>query len=447
MAETLSAFANQGAVAFGALAIAFLGLVALCLLLRQRARLLGRALDHMPQGLCWWNMSGRLIVCNARYLEMYGMSADIVKPGCSIRQVVTHRAAIGVFKGDVDEYVGNIMKRATQRQATNHVVTLADGRIISVAEQPTAEGWVATHQDMTEQKRDEDKQAERRALEQRRIQTDEAIRSFHDRVEIVLKSVGESTAALKQTAGKLFGASDQTSQRAQSALDTSNEASANVATASVAASELSHSIGEISEQLARTTDVLRLAVDEAQSTNSDIKGLADAAQKIGVVIELIRNIAGQTNLLALNATIEAARAGEAGRGFAVVASEVKSLTVQTGKATEDISAQILAIQTSTGGAVDAIHRITTRMQDIERGAIAVAAAVEQQNAATGEISHNVAGAAGGASDIVAVLDQVASAAAETRKSAETVLGASQDLDQAVSKLRGEVRNFLDEVAA
>ena len=101
-------------------------------------------------------------------------------------------------------------------------------------------------------------------------------------------------------------------------------------------------------------------------TNDGIKGLADAAQKIGDVVELIRTIAGQTNLLALNATIEAARAGESGRGFAVVASEVKSLAVQTAKATEEISSQILSVQASTGSAVEAIARITDRMQEIER---------------------------------------------------------------------------------
>ena len=243
---------------------------------------------------------------------------------------------------------------------------------------------------------------------------------------------------MKSTAIALFASSDQTSQRAQSALHASNEASTNVATAATAADEMAGSIGEISQQLVQTTDVVHMAVNEARATNDGIKGLADAAQKIGDVVELIRNIAGQTNLLALNATIEAARAGESGRGFAVVASEVKSLAVQTAKATEEISGQILSVQGSTTSAVEAIARITNRMQEIERYASAVAAAVEEQNAVTGEISHNVASAARGTSDVVGVLDQVAGAATETRKSAETVLGASDAVDQAVVEpaLRG-----------
>ncbi len=447
MFSTFFASVDQSAAAIAALSVACAALAALTFAMRRRNHRLSDALDHMPQGLCWWTRNGRLIICNQRYLDMYGMSASVVKPGCTFRRVLEHRTEIGVYKGDIDKYVEEVLARAQVRKSVVHFLNLTDGRIIAVSEQPTEEGWLATHQDVTEQRRDEQKQAEHQALEQRRARMDSAIASFRGRVESVLDKVRNSGDALKLTASSLFTASDQTSQRAQSALEISNESSANVATASAAAGGLSQSIGEISEQLAVTTETLKLAVDEAQSTNQSITGLAALAQKIGDVIELIRNIAGQTNLLALNATIEAARAGESGRGFAVVASEVKSLAVQTAKATEEISAQILAVQDSTANAVGAIQRITTRMQEIEHSAVAVAAAVEQQNAATGEISHNVAGAASGASDIVGVLDQVAGAATETRRSAETVLGASQAVDQAVTHLRAEVDTFLNEVAA
>ena len=207
------------------------------------------------------------------------------------------------------------------------------------------------------------------------------------------------------------------------------------------------SIGEIGRQLSLTTGVVRAAVSEAQGTNQQIAALAQAAQKIGDVIKLIRTIAGQTNLLALNATIEAARAGEAGKGFAVVASEVKSLAVQTAKATEDISKLISAVQTATGGAVAAIGRISGRMQEIDSCATAVSAAVEEQSAATAEISQNVASAADGAKLVVTVLDEVAGAATETRQSAESVLTASQAVEAAAAELRHEVEGFLARVAA
>ena len=192
--------------------------------------------------------------------------------------------------------------------------------------------------------------------------------------------------------------------------------------------------------------MVRASVNEAEATNAQIAGLAAAAQKIGDVVKLISDIAGQTNLLALNATIEAARAGEAGRGFAVVASEVKSLAVQTAKATEEIAAQILAVQGSTTSAVGAIRSIAGRMKEISAYTSAVAASIEQQNSATGEISQNVAGAAQGTHTVVAALSDVAGAATATRSSAETVLSASRSVETAVAKLRAEVETFLGKVA-
>jgi methyl-accepting chemotaxis protein len=251
---------------------------------------------------------------------------------------------------------------------------------------------------------------------------------------------------MRSTAASLFNASGHTSQRAESAVQTSNEASTNVEGAAVAADELSSSIAEIGRRLNQTTEVVRVAVGEAQVTNQDIGALALGAQKIGDVTKLIRNIAGQTNLLALNATIEAARAGEAGRGFAVVASEVKSLAVQTAKATEDISRQILEVQNSTGKAVEAIGRIAHRMQEIDSYTSAVAASVQQQNAATSEISKNVTGAADGAKLIVTVLSEVADATTETQQSAQTVLAAAESVEEAAVNLRNEVEDFLTKVA-
>src|SRR6202021_126314 len=155
-------------------------------------------------------------------------------------------------------------------------------------------------------------------------------------------------------------------------------------------------------QLARASDVVRGVATEAQSTNAEIAALAQAAQKIDDVVKLIQSVAGQTNLLALNATIEAARAGAAGKGFAVVASEVKALAVQTAKATDDIAAQIAAVQSSTQSAVRAIGSISGRMEKVRQFTSAIATSVEQQNSATSEISNNVAAAAAGTKSVVAV---------------------------------------------
>lgn len=413
---------------------------------RQNVRLTF-ALTNMTQGLCVWDSHARLLVCNDRWIDMYGMSRETVKPGMPIRVMLKHRAELGNFKGDPEQYIAAIVDRVAKQKASVHTIHLDDGRTISIAEQPLPDGsWVATHEDITQWQIMEHQRADLAATEQRRALTDSAIATFNERIENLLRTVKDSASTMKTTASALFSSSDQTSQRAQGALQATNEASINVTTAATAADQMASSIDEISRQLVQTTDVVRQTVAEARATNDGIKGLAEAAQKIGDVVQLIRNIAGQTNLLALNATIEAARAGESGRGFAVVASEVKSLAVQTAKATEDITSQILSMQASTGNAVEAIARITNRMQEIDTCASAVAAAVEEQNAVTQEISHNVTSAAQGANDVVGVLDQVAGAATGTRQSAETVLTAADSVDKAVTNLRSEVEDFLAKVA-
>ncbi len=433
---------TAGAVCFLAVAVFW------ALRLRNHNRQLKTALNKMSQALCMFDSSARLVISNERYVEMYGLSPDKVKPGCTLRDLIKQRIAAGTFSGDPEKYLADTMHEIAQGKPVRKVIELSDGRAIALSNRPMrGGGWVSTHNDITVQHRAEQKNASLAEQEQRRIGVEAAIRAFRERVEDVLKTVADSAGTMRTTATTLSGSSDQASQRAEGAVKTSNDASYNVEAAAAAAEELLSSITEIARQLDQTTELVRVAVTEAQTTNDEIAGLAHAAQKIGDVVKLIQDIAGQTNLLALNATIEAARAGESGKGFAVVASEVKSLAVQTAKATEEIAAQISAVQSSTSGAVEAIRRITGRMQEINQYASAVSAAVQEQSAATGEISHNVTSAAQGTKVIVSILGDVAGAATETRHSAQTVLTASQAVEDAAGNLRTEVESFLGKVAA
>jgi methyl-accepting chemotaxis protein len=413
----------------------------------REVELVRTAIDSMAQGLCMFDAAERLVVCNAQYYKMYELTTADVKPGSTLSEVLAKRVAKGTFARDPQEYRKEFLTAVGLGRTIVHEVKSKGGHLLLVTNHPMkGGGWIGTHEDITERRQAELQRTSLQQQEERRAVIENAISTFRERAENLLRTVADSAGEMRATAASLFNASGHTSKRAESAVQTSNEASTNVETAAVAADELSSSIAEIGRRLNQTTEVVRVAVGEAQVTNQDIGALAQGARKIGDVTKLIRNIAGQTNLLALNATIEAARAGEAGRGFAVVASEVKSLAVQTAKATEDISSQILEVQNSTDKAVEAIGRIVHRMQEIDTYTSAVAASVQQQSAATGEISQNVTSAADGAKLIVAVLSEVAGATTETQESAQTVLAASESVEEAATNLRSEVEGFLTKVA-
>lgn len=436
--------------------LAGLAVVAFALRKRRRAtndrggdgELLSMVLNNMTQGVVLFDAQERVLVCNDRYVEMYGLSASVVKAGCTLTDLIQNRITTGSLNIDPQKYRAEILTAVRRGESMNRIVETPDGRSVLVVNRGIKGGqyWIGTHDDITERIHAERKSAALTEQERRRVEIETEIRAFRESVAAVLRTVTESTAALKSIAVTLSDSSGCTSERATGAVQTSNEAAANMTAAASAAEELIASIGEIGRQISQAAEVASHSAVEAHTTNEQMTRLTDTVQEIGDVVNLIRNIAGQTNLLALNATIEAARAGEAGRGFAVVASEVKSLAVQTAKATEQIAGQIEAVQSSTRVAVDAIRRNTERMREIDGYTSAVALSLQQQDSATDEISHNVASAAQGAKGMVAVLDEVTRAVGDTRSAASKVLEASDTVEAAATSLQRGIEGFLGRVA-
>ncbi|PWC33682.1 globin-coupled sensor protein [Azospirillum sp. TSO35-2] len=271
--------------------------------------------------------------------------------------------------------------------------------------------------------------------------------SFEAEVKTIVQDTSARSQEMQGSAERMASIASSTSQRSLEVASAAEQASVNVQTVASASEELSASISEISRQVGNSSRIAQDAVTQADSTNQTVNGLVDAAQRIGEVVNLINNIASQTNLLALNATIEAARAGEAGKGFAVVASEVKSLANQTAKATEEIAAQINAMQDAARGSADAIKGVGTTINRISDIVTSVAAAVEEQSAATLEITRNVQEAATGTQSVTRIITEVTHASNETGSIAQHVLDASSQLHNQATAMSRQVDGFLTRIRA
>jgi methyl-accepting chemotaxis protein len=293
----------------------------------------------------------------------------------------------------------------------------------------------------------EQQERERNAGAATRQQAIEAyVGEFESTVRQTLQELGDASGQMRNTSAGLTSVSRQTNDRVQVAEKASGDASMSVESVASASEELSASINDISQQAAHAAGIASRAVNQARETDSTVQGLAKSAGRIGEVVGLINTIAAQTNLLALNATIEAARAGEAGRGFAVVASEVKSLASQTAKATEEISEQIADIQKVAGDAIDAIKGIGSIIGEVNEVATAIAAAVQQQGAATQEITRSTQFAAQGTKNVSdnitgvkAGADAAAVAADDVKRASETLETQSQQLGNQVTQFLGKIR--------
>ena len=288
---------------------------------------------------------------------------------------------------------------------------------------------------------------DRIAAEQRKRDMYRLADDFEGAVGEIIQTVSSAATEMEASANSLTTTAERTQELSTVVAAAAEEASANVQSVASASEELTSSVNEISRQVQASARIATEAVDQSRKTNDRVTELSKAASLIGDVVELINTIAGQTNLLALNATIEAARAGEAGRGFAVVASEVKALAEQTAKATGEIGKQIAGMQTATVESVGAIKEIGETIGRMSEISSTIASAVEEQGAATQEISRNVQQAALGTTQVSSNIADVQRGASETGSASTQVLSAAQSLSVESTRLKTEVQNFLATVRA
>jgi methyl-accepting chemotaxis protein len=289
------------------------------------------------------------------------------------------------------------------------------------------------------------KDAEAKIERGRRV--DNITQDFEQMIGEIVQTVASASSQLESSAGTLSSTADRSQSLATAVAAASEEASTNVQSVASATEEMASSVNEISRQVQDSARMASDAVGQARSTTERVSELSKAATRIGDVVELINTIAGQTNLLALNATIEAARAGEAGRGFAVVASEVKALAEQTAKATGEIGQQINGIQAATQDSVNAIKEISGTIEKLAEISSTIAAAVEEQGAATQENSRNVQQAAEGTQQVSSNITDVQRGATETGSASSQVLAAAKTLSGDSGRLKTEVSKFLTSVRA
>ena len=393
---------------------------------------------------------GKFIECNAAAVKMFGSSSKSALTATTPAALSPPTQPDGQSSAaKAEALIGEAMAKGYKRFEWMHRRT--DGSefpvlVTLILSKVDGRPVVLTNlADLTEAWRERETRREEEARSAKASTLQQLTADFDRNVSTALGTVGQVADQLESSSQAMSGSADQTNRQLTELASASEQVSAAVGIVSESAGELSASIAEIGHQVHQSSRISSAANEEARHTNEIVKGLTESSAKIGEVISLINGIASQTNLLALNATIEAARAGEAGRGFAVVAQEVKALANQTTRATDEIGAQIGAVQAATTQAVGAIGGIASRIGEINEIAGAIAAAVEQQSRATAAIASNIQQASTASQKVSINTGGVAHASVETRKAAEAVLTSAKALSGEAGGLRSTVDRFLQGV--
>jgi methyl-accepting chemotaxis protein len=353
--------------------------------------------------------------------SFFGIARPMTRLNAALGEMARGRLDISIPGADRGDEIGDLAKTVTVIRT-------------NAEEKARAEAATKTEQDAT-------------AARQRKADMQSLAQQFEAVIGEIVNTVSSASSQLESSAGSLTSTADRSKQLATAVASASEEATTNVQSVASSTEEMASSITEISRQVQESARMAGDAVGQARTTTERVSELSKAATRIGDVVELINTIAGQTNLLALNATIEAARAGDAGRGFAVVASEVKALAEQTAKATGEIGQQISGIQAATQDSVNAIKEISSTIERLSEISSTIAAAVEEQGAATQEISRNVQQAAHGTQQVSSNIADVERGASETGSASSQVLAAAQALSGDSGRLKQEVGKFLASVRA